>query len=307
VETLCGLFCELGNSLDMQETAATLDRELSRLMVFRALSIHLVRAGALEPAAVFGAGWQAVAAAVLAADIPGAEPLLARVARLRKPVLNQLLSSECLRMVAALPIEHAGQPVAVLTVYRGEPQPFSKRELGLLAGLAPKLGAALANAAAYGRVARLAMLDPATGRPNARALFERLDSELARAERAGGRLTVLHCAVEGLESFGELAGTEAAAALLERVASACREACREYDFVAPSGEDLVMVLANCGPQAVEALRTRLGSVVAEAGLRGGFPLAARLGVAHYPADGRDAEDLLVRADERVHAGQPAGH
>jgi hypothetical protein len=175
-----------------------------------------------------------------------------------------------------VPLEHAGRRAGVLALYRVDPRPFAAEDLATLQALSPKLAACIENARAFRRA------DGA----NARALFERLDCDLARIRRSHGRLAVLQCAVEG---------RDICFLPVERITAALRGACREYDFIAQRGDSFIVVLSDYAPSAPTETKSRLEAVFRQAGCK------VRIGAALFPVDGYDAEDLLAVAHEAAHA------
>jgi len=81
-----------------------------------------------------------------------------------------------------------------------------------------------------------------------------------------------------------------------------RETCREYDYVARMGGDEFVIVvpdfpADYSPQLerLRAAAVRAGEIVSEEPC-----LSMSVGVAIFPADGRDAEALLANADKRMY-------
>jgi transcriptional regulator with GAF, ATPase, and Fis domain len=273
VERLCELYRQLGNSLDLDETLSTLDRQLARVIEYHAIAVHLEEDGRLACAYAAGSAFQNLAAL----EYTLGQGLLGRVAAARSPAFNQEPdAAEELALALAVPLEWKGRLVGVLSLYRADSRPFAEDDLATLRELAGKLAACIENARAFRRA------DAA----NTRALFERLDAEVARIRRSHGRLAVLQCAVEGLH-----AGSPPA----ERIAEALRRACREYDFIAQRGDSFVVVLADFAPSAPADTKSRIERVFRQAGWK------VRIGAALFPVDGYDAEDLLAAAHEAAHA------
>jgi hypothetical protein len=285
------MFRQLGTSLDLAETLSTLDAELRRLVRYDTISVHLVEDGRLTPAFAAGPGFQVLASLEWAVG----EGLLGEVAATGRPAFNALPSRfpgpwppapgprhgipdglGGLAMALAVGIEWRGQITAVLAIYRAEPCPFAVEDLQLLEALAPKLAVSMDNARRFGRAQRAC----------ARALFERLDAEVARSRRVGGRLAVLECMVPGLDFEGSLA---------DRLAGELRRLCREYDFVACTGNSFVVVLADFAPAGMTEKLARIEAVFRRTGL------AAAIGAAFQPEDGEDADRLLAAAHGAAHA------
>jgi len=268
------MFRQLGNSLDLAETLSTLDSELRRLVGYETISVHLVEDGRLTPAYTAGPGFQVLASLELAVG----EGVLGEVAATGRSVFNGSPGRlDGLATALAVGIELHGRVTAVLAIYRTGAIPFAADDLQLLAALSPKLAVSIDNARRFGRAERAC----------ARVLFERLDAEVARTRRMGGRLAVLECTAQTLDPEGALAGW---------IAGELRRLCREYDFVACNGNSFVMVLADFAPAGMSEKLARIEAVFQRTGM------AAAIGAAFMPEDGEDAEDLLAAAHASAHLG-----
>ena len=200
------------------------------------------------------------------------------------------------RAATALALECGDQVVAVLALYRVAQNAFSGEELRVLHAIRGKLGAAVERAFRQERAEQLSAVDPVTGLPNRRAMFLRLDSDLARCRRNRGTLAVLVCEIDGIGTVGKRS-TAAAGRLCQAIAAGLRQLCREDDFVARMGESFVLALSGFSPQHLPDKLRLIQSLLSN--LESCSPLALRLGAAYYPEDGVDAEDLLATADARL--------
>jgi GGDEF domain-containing protein len=143
---------------------------------------------------------------------------------------------------------------AVLALYHAEPGAFRGDDLEILLHLRRKLAAAVAHALKYESLEKLATEDAATSLPNERALFLRLDADLARCRRNRGRLAVLVCDVEA----GRLRRRSGA---LRAVAASLRRLCREEDCVARMGERFVLVLGSFAEHHLAEKRKRIDALL----------------------------------------------
>jgi len=178
VKELCDLFRTLGDSLDLDETLSHFDRELRRLIEYRAISLHLLEDGCLIPAYAAGEDFQSLAS--LEGEL--GDGFLGRAARDHRPILN--CHAEGLgQMETALvaPLERSGTVTAVIALYQGRPNLFSEEDLNTLLAVAPKLTTSIHNAREHQAAQGMAGLDPLTGVLNTRAMFHHLDAELARS------------------------------------------------------------------------------------------------------------------------------
>jgi len=132
---------------------------------------------------------------------------------------------------------------------------------------------------------------------------------LAQAARHREPLTVFCVELDGLAALRQSRGAEAAGRAARRLAEAVASTLRGSDVVARLDDDrVVVVLPDTGPP--HALT--VAGVVREAAQGTGRPtggspaLTASLGVACFPADGRDMIALLAAADDALHRAAALG-
>jgi diguanylate cyclase (GGDEF)-like protein len=141
--------------------------------------------------------------------------------------------------------------------------------------------------------------DPLTGAENRRSLIERIEYEIARHARDRRRFTVVMLDVDGFKLLNDRFGHAAGDELLCDLATAIKRSIRAQDTVARIGGDEFCVLAPETDRPGErALLARIHQAVSgvTAGVHG---LAASVGTAQFPADGRAAAALLDSADQRL--------
>jgi len=208
-----------------------------------------------------------------------------------------------LHAVLAVPLEGADGNIGVVSFYRRARQPFSDRDRRFLLNLQTVLAAAIENAVRYERAEASATTDYLTGLPNSRALFDRLESEIARCDRSNEGFTVVVCDLDGFKQvndrFGHLAGNQ----VLRATADALLHNCREYDFVARmGGDEFVLLLTGLPWDSVPAKLHRLSAVVTQAAAEvcPDAHVSLSAGAAYYPRDAGNAEELLALADSRMY-------
>jgi len=153
-------------------------------------------------------------------------------------------------------------------------------------------------------------VDPVTGVLAGPAFLERLDAEVARAQRHGRALGVLMLDVGRPEAVNDGRGHARADGVLERAGAACRGMLRRGDFVGRlGGQEFAMCLPETGRDALAGAAERVRARVA-AEFAGESMLSMRVspGVgAAALGPGEGAEAALARADRalrRVRAGGP---
>ena len=121
-----------------------------------------------------------------------------------------------------------------------------------------------------------AHIDPLTGLPNRRALMERLQSEWARIERHGGRLSFIMADIDHFKRVNDRYGHHVGDRLLQEVAGAIAGQCRETDLPARYGGEEFAILV---PDEIGRQRRPPG---------GALPAGNRKGVRRRQATKRSA-------------------
>jgi diguanylate cyclase (GGDEF)-like protein/putative nucleotidyltransferase with HDIG domain len=310
VQMLFELTQDLGNSLSLNETLSVVSVRLKRLVPYDSIAVYVLRDGKLVPEYVNGENFRLFSSL----EIPVGEGLSGWVAQNRKPILNGNPSVEAgymgdpgkfstLRSALAVPLEGLNGAVGVLALYRAEKDAFTKDNLRILLAISSKVSLAIENALKYRQVENSATIDYLTNLPNARSLFLRLDSELARCRRMNIPLAVLVCDLDGFKQvndcFGHLTGNK----VLSSVANGLKENCREYDYVARmGGDEFVLLLPHITADSVDERIAQMVRIAGEAGeiAPGKRFLSMSVGEAFYPLDGTNAEELLATADRRMY-------
>ncbi len=155
----------------------------------------------------------------------------------------------------------------------------------------------------------LAHTDALTGLPNRRGLTDALQRLLPMA--AADRLTAVYLLdLDGFKAINDSLGHEAGDRLLVQVAQRLAAQLRASDVVARLGGDEFVVVAAAlrGDAEARALGGKLLDAFAAPFEVSGQDcrVGLTIGYALAPIDGRDAGDLLKRADAAMYAGKQAG-
>jgi diguanylate cyclase (GGDEF)-like protein len=157
-----------------------------------------------------------------------------------------------------------------------------------------------------------ARVDPKTGLFNARHFAAELREELARAARFERPMSVIMADLDLLRdinnSYGHLAGD----AVLKGIADIFRTQLRPYDVPARfGGEEFAILLPETSPETALEIAERIRRAVAEHPFEvetSSDPIRATisLGVAGYPKDGADSNELIHQADLAVYRAKLQG-
>jgi diguanylate cyclase (GGDEF)-like protein len=308
VQLLLELVQDLGNSLSLDETLSLVAARLKKIVPYDAIAIYVRLDRKLIPHYVNGEDFRLFSSL----EIPVGEGLSGWVAENRRPILNGNPSMESayqadparfstLRSALAVPLEGLGGSVGVMTLYRAEGDAFSRDHLRILQAISSKVSLAVENALIFRQAEDSATTDYLSGLPNARSLFLRLDSEVARCKRIREALCVVVCDLDGFKQindrFGHLEGNK----VIRLVSDALRSGCREYDYVARmGGDEFVLLIPGSDRRSIQARIGEIRQLAVGPGMPASSGVSMSIGVAYYPEDGSDAEELLAEADRRMY-------
>jgi diguanylate cyclase (GGDEF)-like protein len=146
-------------------------------------------------------------------------------------------------------------------------------------------------------LAELSRTDPLTGCLNRRGFAERLDAELMRAERDGGEVALVQLDLNGFKAVNDEHGHAAGDDLLRWVGSTLHGLLRGSDATGRlGGDEFVLLLAGVPADEARAVAERTVAALAER-------IGAAAGVASFPADGRDGDELLRQADADLYTAK----
>jgi len=184
----------------------------------------------------------------------------------------------------------------------------------------------LALQAAEADITRLAHYDSLTGLPNRRSFLARLDREIVRAERHGSVLALLFMDLDGFKNINDSLGHAAGDQLLQRAAERLRDGLRPTDLLSRpmdldgasdsgfelarlGGDEFTALVINIGgPEDAVAVARRIGHMMRQPFALDGcdLSLTTSVGIALYPADGRDSTTLLKHADTAMYHAKRLG-
>ncbi len=311
--TLFELSQDLGNSLSLDETLSLVAMRLRKLVPYDSIVAFTRKGDFLVPEFVSGDNFRSLSSLV----IPVGTGICGWVAQNVRPIINGNPAVEAgfaddtgaateLRSALAVPLEGVNGLVGVLTLYQTKADAFTSDHLRVLQVITSKVAHFIENALKYRQAESSATNDFLTGLPNARALSIHLEQELARCKREHSTIAVMECDLNGFKEVNDRYGHMAGDKVLKLFAGLIREICREYDYTARmGGDEFVVVAPNMSPGSIKERTVLLNALAQRAGREvcGKDILSLSLGVAFYPQDGLDAEQLLAEADRRMYAAK----
>jgi diguanylate cyclase (GGDEF)-like protein len=185
------------------------------------------------------------------------------------------------------------------------PGGFSAEARDVADWLAVQAGIAFENARLHRVVQQQAITDELTGLANRRHFMVRLETELSRAERFGGPVSVLLSDLDDFKRVNDRFGHGMGDEVLKAFARAIRRCVRETDLPARlGGEEFAVLLPETNGGGALRFAERLRS---EFRSEKDLPdrVTASFGISSYPASG-SAEELLVDADVCLYQAKARG-
>jgi diguanylate cyclase (GGDEF)-like protein/PAS domain S-box-containing protein len=229
------------------------------------------------------------------------------------------LGLEHLKIWAAIPLFNGFQVIGIIGAARAEGAPaFQDNEIALLKQYAHLAAIALNQSAlneANARLASLATTDPLTRLPNHRSIMDRIDTEIARCQRAQSTCAILFLDIDHFKQINDTWGHRAGDVILREVGKRIAANVRQEDAVGRyGGEEFALILTNIPPadaeQVAEHIRSALAATpctwVSEEGSQVAIPVTASIGVAIYPTHGTNRESLIEAADSAMYQAKHGG-
>lgn len=157
---------------------------------------------------------------------------------------------------------------------------------------------------------RQANFDALTGLPNRKLLADRLAQALTLTQRHGGQLALLYIDLDGFKQVNDTLGHAMGDILLKEAARLMQGCLREQDTLARLGGDEFVVALTLvdGQQGVETVARKLLQQLEQPfeleGQQG--LISASIGIAFYPDDALEADNLIKLADEAMYQAKAAG-
>ncbi len=161
------------------------------------------------------------------------------------------------------------------------------------------------------RIQHLAHHDALTGLPNRLLFQERLRLTVEQAERLGSRVAVLFIDLDRFKTINDSLGHHVGDGLLQSVAARLQQAIRSGDTVSRLGGDEFVIILNgieSADEVAHIIEDRLIPLIREPHRVDGVDLyvSCSVGVAIFPGDGRDLEELMRHADTAMYMAKGSG-
>jgi diguanylate cyclase (GGDEF)-like protein len=222
-----------------------------------------------------------------------------------KYVNNPILKAENIKSLVASPLVYHEKVVGILYIDDVKVREFSKNTLKLLSILASFAAMSIDNAKLHEDTIKLAITDGLTGLYNHRYFQEILEDELARAKRYNLYVSLIFLDIDNFKQFNDKYGHQEGDKVLKVVSKSILKSIRQVDCAARyGGEEFAVIMPENDIESAFIVADRIRKNVIKDS-KEFFKsdtkyVTVTLGVASYPLDAIDKEELIKRSDEALY-------
>jgi len=220
---------------------------------------------------------------------------------------SSLYSEQGIHSIVFLPLVHKDRAIGSLVLASRLPNAYDEGHIKLLDQLASQIAAPIENFRLYDEAKERARVDGLTGLFNRRSLDEMLGNEIGRHSRYGGVFSLIILDLDSFKAFndnyGHLAGDDLLRKLGNLVKGSIRSADQAFRY---GGDELVIILPNTSIGAAKQAAERIRKHIASEMVYGSSPVTASFGLAGWPADGKEADEIIAAADAALYLAKQTG-
>ncbi|CAB1085308.1 hypothetical protein D1AOALGA4SA_12796 [Olavius algarvensis Delta 1 endosymbiont] len=219
---------------------------------------------------------------------------------------NLFIESETsfVRSIACIPMVVFNDVIGVINVTnKKNGQEFTHQDVKMLKAVADQAAVAVNKAQLWD----MAVTDSLTGLYVRRYFMVKLQEEIHRAERNKKVISIIMADLDSFKTINDTYGHDTGDRALKTISHFLKKNIRGVDAIARyGGEEFVMMVPDADKDAAFGLAERLREELASVKLEDMPPITVSLGVATFPTDGNEVEDLIKKADTAMYAAKRAG-
>ena len=202
-----------------------------------------------------------------------------------------------------IPLKAHNKVVGVIladNIFSGKP--ITEEDIKMLTMFANQAGLAIENSILYEQALLRAHTDSLTQLWNHGYFQHKLDQLLTQSDSKNTPLSLLFIDIDDFKKFNDENGHQKGDEVLRNVAKILKEQSRKIDLVCRyGGEEFAIILPDTEKQEAIKIAERLRATVESANLP-----TLSIGVASYPEDAKNKEDLIELADAALYRAKRLG-
>jgi len=229
-----------------------------------------------------------------------------------KNIKKMEIAGKKINSVIAVPFHRRDKVLGLICAYKDRPDKFKPTDLNLFESVAEHLAVALENTRMFEQTKHMAITDGLTGLYNKRFFLDTIKSEIERSKRYDENLSFFMMDIDNFKNYNDTNGHQAGDDLLKEMASLIQSSVRKVDIAFRyGGEELVVILTETDKAGAMILAEKLVKTISKHPFmhREKQPLgciSVSMGLATFPEDAKDADDLICRADKALYVAKNSG-
>ncbi len=230
----------------------------------------------------------------------------------RTPAFAPIAEAWGAASLVAFPLQKDREIIGALVFGKTAARPCTVVEVKLLWVLAMQAENHLLQSEAVKALSFYSFLDPLTHLSNRRLFDDQLEKEILRSRRNGKPFSLLMLDLDGFKSYNDRFLHSSGDVALQEFASILRDSVREVDTVARlGGDEFAIILVESGAEGARDLARRIVDRLGKHLLPGlekvrTERLSVSVGVASFPSDSFDRQDLFRKADRALYIAKSQG-
>jgi diguanylate cyclase (GGDEF)-like protein len=208
------------------------------------------------------------------------------------------------RSIVCIPMIVYSDVIGVINVTnKRHGKDFTDEDVEMLKAVADQAAVAINKAQLWD----MAVTDSLTGLFVRRYFMVKLAEELHRAQRYNNTLSIVMADLDRFKNINDTYGHDAGDRVLKAIGKFLQQNVRDVDVVARyGGEEFVIMIPEAANDAAHILSERLRKNLSEVKFENLPSVTFSLGIATFPHDAVDPEDLIKKADAAMYAAKRAG-
>jgi len=203
-----------------------------------------------------------------------------------------------------------GRVVGVLNLSDKENgKSFSREDIAIVELFRQLVGASIGNISLFEKTQRQAKTDGLTGMLNHRTFYEDLEAELRRAQRYGGKLSIIMADIDYLKQINDNYGHRAGDAAIKQIARRIKACIRQIDMAARyGGDEFAVILPNTSLADAAVVAERMVNMVCGNPMlweNHKIKISISVGVGQHEPDS-SLGDITKDSDQALYAAKQAG-
>ena len=208
--------------------------------------------------------------------------------------------------VLCAPLKARNKVLGVIElIYEPGSRQVTDHDMIIFTTLADYAAISLENSRIYSKLQEISIIDDVTGLYNSRYMHNIMEMELDRAKRYNSRLSIIFMDLDFFKKINDTYGHLVGSRLLHEIASVMNNQIRKVDYLCRyGGDEFVLILPNTTKAGAYKVALRLKQAIKEhvflneEGLD--VNMTSSFGVASYPEDAKNKDELIRRGDEAMY-------